>query len=59
MRHPCTVNQRYRELAEFAFVAPGEVAALVAPLLARRIAACPAAVESGTVAALGNGSPFA
>jgi len=46
------------ELAGFAFVAPGEVAALVTPLLARRIAACLAAAESGTVAALENGSPF-
>jgi hypothetical protein len=47
------------ELEEFAFVAPGEVADLVTPLLARRIAASLAAVESGTAAALENGSPFA
>jgi 8-oxo-dGTP diphosphatase len=46
------------ELAEFTFVAPGEVAARVTPLLARRIAACLAAVESGTVAALENGTLF-
>jgi 8-oxo-dGTP diphosphatase len=44
------------ELAEFAFVAPDEVPALVTPLLARRIAACLEAVESGTVATLENGS---
>jgi 8-oxo-dGTP diphosphatase len=47
------------ELAGFAFIAPGKVAALVTPLLSRRIAECLAAVESGTVAALENGSPFA
>src|ERR1700743_3348448 len=46
------------EVAEFAFVVPGEVAALVTPLLARRIAACLAAVESGRVVALENGSLF-
>jgi 8-oxo-dGTP diphosphatase len=45
------------ELAEFAFVAPDEVPTLVTPLLARRIAACLEAVESGTVATLENGSP--
>jgi 8-oxo-dGTP diphosphatase len=45
------------ELAEFAFVAPDEVSALVTPLLARRIAACLEAVESGTVATLENGNP--
>lgn len=47
------------ELAGFAFVAPGKVAALVTPLLSRRIAACLAAVESGTVASLENCSPLA
>jgi 8-oxo-dGTP diphosphatase len=45
------------ELAESAFVAPDEVPALVTPLLARRIAACLEAVESGRVATLENGSP--
>ena len=45
------------ELAEFAFVAPDEVSALVTPLLARRIAACLEAVESGTAASLENGWP--
>lgn len=45
------------ELAEFAFVARDEVSALVTSLLARRIAACLEAVESGTVATLENGSP--
>jgi 8-oxo-dGTP diphosphatase len=47
------------ELARFAFVAPDQVPALVTPFLARRIAACLQAVESGTVAALENGSPAA
>ena len=45
------------ELAEFAFIAPGAVPALVTPLLSRRIAACLEAADSGTVAALENGSP--
>jgi 8-oxo-dGTP diphosphatase len=45
------------ELAGYAFVAPDEVPALVTPLLARRIAACLQAIESGTVATLENGSP--
>jgi 8-oxo-dGTP diphosphatase len=45
------------ELARFAFTAPGDVASLVTPLLARRIAACLGAVAAGTVAALENGSP--
>jgi hypothetical protein len=40
------------ELAGFAFVPEDEV-------LARRIAACLAAVDAGTVAALKNGSPAA
>jgi ADP-ribose pyrophosphatase YjhB (NUDIX family) len=44
------------ELAEFAFVDKDEVPALVTPLLGRRIAACLAAVDAGTVAALENGS---
>jgi 8-oxo-dGTP diphosphatase len=47
------------ELAGFAFITPDEVPALVTPLLARRIAACLVAVESGTVAMLENGSPAA
>jgi hypothetical protein len=47
------------EPAGFAFVAPDEVPSLVTPLLARRIAACLEAVESGTVAAMENGSPAA
>jgi 8-oxo-dGTP diphosphatase len=45
------------ELAGFAFTEPGEVANLVTPLLARRIAACLSAAATGTVAALENGSP--
>jgi 8-oxo-dGTP diphosphatase len=45
------------ELAGFAFVPADEVPALVTPLLARRVAACLAAAEAGTVAALENGSP--
>jgi hypothetical protein len=36
-----------------------EVLALVTPLLARRIAACLAAADAGTVAALESGSPAA
>jgi 8-oxo-dGTP diphosphatase len=47
------------ELAGFAFVPKDEVPALVTPLLARRIAACLAAADAGTVAALENGSPAA
>ena len=47
------------ELAGFAFVPQDEVPALVTPLLARRIAACLAAADAGTVAALENGSPTA
>ncbi len=47
------------ELTGFAFTEPGEVANLVTPLLARRIAACLDAVAAGTVAALENGSPAA
>ncbi len=45
------------ELAGFAFVAAGEVAALVTPLLARRIAACQGAVAADTVMSLENGAP--
>ena len=45
------------ELAGFAFVARDEVAGLVTPLLARRVASCLDAVAAGTVAALENGSP--
>ena len=40
------------ELAEFAFVAPDDVAGLVTPLLARRVASCLDAVAAGAVAAL-------
>jgi 8-oxo-dGTP diphosphatase len=47
------------ELAGFAFVAGDEVAGLVTPLLARRVASCLDAVAAGTVAALENGSPAA
>jgi 8-oxo-dGTP diphosphatase len=47
------------ELAGFAFTEPGEVASLATPLLARRIAACLAAVAEGSVAVLENGSPAA
>jgi ADP-ribose pyrophosphatase YjhB (NUDIX family) len=47
------------ELAGFAFVDRDEVAGLVTPLLARRVAACLDAVETGSVAALENGSPAA
>lgn len=45
------------ELAGFDFVTADEVAARVTPLIARRIAACLAAVDAGTVATLENGSP--
>jgi 8-oxo-dGTP diphosphatase len=45
------------ELARFAFFGRGEVAELVTPLLARRVDACLAAAEAGTVAALENGTP--
>jgi 8-oxo-dGTP diphosphatase len=47
------------ELAGFAFVDRDDVAGLVTPLLARRVAACLDAVEAGSVAALENGSPAA
>ena len=45
------------ELGGFAFVDRVDIAGLVTPLLARRIAACLDAVETGSVAALENGSP--
>jgi hypothetical protein len=45
------------ELAGFAFVARDDVAGLVTPLLARRVASCLDAVEAGAVASLENGSP--
>jgi ADP-ribose pyrophosphatase YjhB (NUDIX family) len=44
------------ELGGFAFVAGDEIAGLVTPLLAQRVASCLDAVASGTVAALENGS---
>jgi 8-oxo-dGTP diphosphatase len=47
------------ELGGFAFVDRDDVAGLVTPLLARRIAACLDAVEAGSVAPLENGSPVA
>jgi 8-oxo-dGTP diphosphatase len=47
------------ELAGFAFVARDEVAGLVTPLLARRVASCLDAMAAGTVAALENGSDAA
>jgi len=45
------------ELAGYEFVQPREVAERVSPLLARRIAACVAAVEAGTVISLEDGWP--
>jgi hypothetical protein len=45
------------ELAGSAFAGAGEVARRVAPLSARRIAACGDAAAAGTVAWLGNGIP--
>jgi 8-oxo-dGTP diphosphatase len=45
------------ELSEFAFVAPDEVAGLLTPLHARRVASCLHALTTGTVASLENGSP--
>ena len=47
------------ELAGFAFVARDEVAGLLTPLLARRVASCLDAVAAGTVASLENGNPAA
>ncbi len=43
------------ELAGFAFVVPGQVAARVTPLVARRITACLEALAAGTVASLEDG----
>jgi hypothetical protein len=45
------------ELAGFAFIARDEIAGLVTPLLARRVASCLDAVAADAVAALENGSP--
>ena len=45
------------ELAGFAFVPRDEVAGLLTPLLARRVASCLDAVATGAVATLENGSP--
>jgi 8-oxo-dGTP diphosphatase len=45
------------ELAGYAFVARDEVAGLVSPLLARRVASCLDAVTAGTPVSLDNGSP--
>jgi hypothetical protein len=47
------------ELCGFAFVGRDDVAGLVTPLLARRIAACLDTVATGSAAALENGSPVA
>jgi 8-oxo-dGTP diphosphatase len=47
------------ELAGFQFVAPGKVAAMVTPLVGRRIAASLDAVAAGTVASLEDGTPSA
>jgi 8-oxo-dGTP diphosphatase len=47
------------ELAEFAFVARDEVAGLLTPLLARRVASCLDALAAAAVAALENGGPAA
>lgn len=44
------------ELAGYAFVARDEVAGLVTPLLARRVASCLDAVAAGTAVSLDNGS---
>ena len=46
------------ELAGYEFVAPGEVAERVSPLLARRIASCVDAVVAGTVISLEDGCPL-
>jgi 8-oxo-dGTP diphosphatase len=45
------------ELAGFRFVPPDQVAAMVTPLVARRVAASLDAVAAGTVASLENGIP--
>ncbi len=51
-----TIQLADGELSAFAFVAPNDIASLVTPLLARRIAACLHAAAAGSVAALENGS---
>ena len=56
---PAAIRLADGELAGFAFVGRDDVAGLVTPLLARRVAACLAAAEAGSVAALENGSPQA
>jgi 8-oxo-dGTP pyrophosphatase MutT (NUDIX family) len=45
------------ELDGFAFVPPGQVAARVRPIVARRIGACLNALGTGEVAALDDGRP--
>jgi 8-oxo-dGTP diphosphatase len=45
------------ELAGLRFIAPDQVAGMVTPLVARRIAASLDAVAAGTVASLDNGTP--
>src|SRR5450432_1835362 len=45
------------EIAGFQFVLPAQVAAMVTPLVARRIAASLDAAAAGTVASLENGAP--
>ncbi len=45
------------ELAGFAFMVPGQVAARVTPLVARRITACLEALAAGPVASLEDGGP--
>jgi 8-oxo-dGTP diphosphatase len=45
------------ELEGFAFVPPGEVAARVRPIVARRIQACLNVLDTGEVAALDDGRP--
>ena len=47
------------ELAGFEFVTADEATGRVTPLVAQRIAACLDACQTGTVAALENGSPVA
>jgi 8-oxo-dGTP diphosphatase len=46
------------ELDGFAFVRPGQIAARVRPIVARRIQACLNALDTGAVAALDDGSPI-
>ena len=52
-----TIRLADGELKGFAFVDRADVAGLVTPLVARRVAACLDAVAAGSVAALENGSP--